>query len=370
MRFGSMYDAGDEAVRENIVTFAATKLLNVHPQKVEELSDHHILACLSQRLPLKFHSASFISQARELKQVQDHMRVCLPFDADFESITTACSSEPLLSEAAYSIMAQPSFNAPKAFKSVLDGFSMKKGERGEFLVMLLFTIARDKVAGPPDERGIPTNSRLIDVGTFLTGGLFRNLSVSKELLADFPHAKMHFNHYIEAHENGVITAESLLLYSTRGAGLLCPVQYGITGVNPFLFHGTKLVYENLGLILWQSMNSRVFTDKPQDRLFRAMDVYELNILEKGDAAIPRIKIVFALAAKKPSLHVRRRLPSSDYNAIVYEIWCAGISSETFNAVETSQETIWSALLEASYDRQTICEGWMNRCRGISGDISH
>jgi len=71
------------------------------------------------------------------------MGVCLKTDAAFESMITVSASEPLLSEAAYSIMAQPSFNVPKAMKSVLEGFSINKGDRGEFLVILI--VARDNI---------------------------------------------------------------------------------------------------------------------------------------------------------------------------------------------------------------------------------
>jgi hypothetical protein len=80
-------------------------------------------------------------------------------------MVTVSASEPLLSEAAYSVMAQPSFNVPKAMKSVLEGFSINKGDRGEFLIMLLFTIARDKAVGTPDKHGCP-GSRIMDVAPF------------------------------------------------------------------------------------------------------------------------------------------------------------------------------------------------------------
>jgi len=103
IRFGSLYDAGDKAVREDIITFATTKLLNAEPDKVEELTNDQRLACLSQRIPLEFNSTTYIAQANERKQVEGHMRVCLKIDAAFESMITVSASEPLLSEAAYTV---------------------------------------------------------------------------------------------------------------------------------------------------------------------------------------------------------------------------------------------------------------------------
>ena len=298
MRFGSLYDAGDKAVREGIITFAAAKLLNVNLGKVEELVDDQRLACLSQRIPLELNSTTRIAQANEMKQV--HMRVWLKIDATFESMVTVSASEPLLSEAAYSPMAQTSFNVSKAMKSVLDGFPIDQGDRGEFLIMLLFTVARDKTVGPPTEHGLPAGSRIVDVAPFLAERLFQNTFELQELLMDFRGGKMHFNHYIKVHEYVVIEAESLLLLFSRGAGILCAdTQFPIDGINPFLCNGPKLDLGNLGLILWQGKSDSAFTATYWPTLFAAMDVYELGILKEGDTAVPLIKIVFTLAARTP-----------------------------------------------------------------------
>jgi hypothetical protein len=233
-------------------------------------------------------------------------------------------------------------------KSVLEGFSINKGDRGEFLVMLLLINARDKVVGPPVERGLSAGSRIIDVTSFLYGGLFQRLPSLQALHEDFPDSKMHFNHYVKVHEYAAIDAESLLLLSSRGAGILCANgQYAIDGINPFLFHNTTLDLGNLGLMLWQSKNDAAFTATPQPSVFEAMDVYNLKILKAGKAAVPLIKIVFALAAKTSSLTVVRHPPSVNYNAVLYEIWCAGISPDIFNVVEPSQANTWAALLQAS-----------------------
>jgi hypothetical protein len=253
-------------------------------------------------------------------------------------------------------MARSSFNVPKAMKSVLEGFSIDKGDRGEFLTMLLFTIARDTTVGPPTERGSPT-SRIVAVAPFLGKNLFKHNSMFQELHTDFPTGKMHFNHYVKVHEYAVIDAQSLLLLSSRGAAILCANnQTAIDGINCFLCKGPKLVRENLGLILWQSKNDSAFTDTPVPMRFAAMDVYKLNILKEGEAAVPLVKIVFALAARTPSLTVVRHPPSTEYNAVVYDIWCSGISPSIFSAMEPSQASLWAALLQASYGWKTIYTG--------------
>lgn len=118
-----------------------------------------------------------------------------------------------------------------------------------------------------------------------------------------------------------------------------------------------LSYENLSLILWQSKNDTTFMEKPQQELFDAMDVYKLKILREGDAAMPLIKIVFALAATKPSCTVNQVAASPRrYNTIVCEVWCAGIMSNKLKAVELLQEPLWHALLQASHGWKTMFKG--------------
>jgi hypothetical protein len=107
------------------------------------------------------------------------------------------SSEPLLSEAA--CVARESFDPLISFKSVLKGFAVHKGDRGEFLALLLLTLARDQAVGPPDKKRHPKR-QLFDFASFVYGHLFNeSLSASalKKLPQDFPKALMHFNHSVK-----------------------------------------------------------------------------------------------------------------------------------------------------------------------------
>ena len=360
-RFGTRYIAGGCDTKDEIIRFAAGKLLNAD-YTIEELSNDQILACLSQRLPIEFQSTNYAAQASERKQVEGHMRVCLKVDAAFETMTTTSSSEPLLSEAAYFIMQKSSFNAVKALKSVMESFAISKGDRGEFLVLLLFTLARDVAVGLPDEFGRPFDeNRWFGLSDFLCDQVFPVPDVSSDLMnkesidairnlgKDFPHAQLHFNHFVKVHEQKAIDITSLLLLLGRGAGVLCANnQRSIDSVIPFLQDGTALSRQNGGFILVQMKNDTKFSNVPQDELFTVMDPYKLGILEPGDDAVPLIKIVFALAAKTPYLNVVRHGPTQDYDAVVSEIWCAGVSPDILGPVQGPDVGIWDALLQASY----------------------
>jgi hypothetical protein len=133
---------------------AAEKLLNAKPI-MQEFTHDQALACLCQRLPIEFNPTKYAFHTTERKQVEGHMQVYLKIDAAFKSMTTVSASEPLLSEAAYCIMARENFDPVKSFKSVLEGFAVHKGGHDEYFALLLLILARDKAVGPPDTSGRP-----------------------------------------------------------------------------------------------------------------------------------------------------------------------------------------------------------------------
>lgn len=358
-RFATRYLRGGKNIKLEIIQFAAGKLLNAE-FTIKSLSNDQMLACLSQRFPIEFKSTNYITQASERKQVEGHMRVCLKVDAAFETMTTTTSSEPLLSEAAYFIMQKSSFNAVEALKSVMEGFAISKGDRGEFIVLLLLTLARDAAVGPADEFGRPFD-RCFGLSDFLCEYIFQasnipqnltneeSIDALKNLGKDFPDARLHFSHFIKVQEQKAIDIASLLLLLGRGAGVLCANnQRGVDGILAFLKNGITLMRRNGGAILIQAKNDVKYSHVPQHKLFTDMDPYDIGMLGTGDCAVPLIKIVFALAAKKPYLNVVRHEATEDYNAITYDIWCAGISPDILGPVREQDAGLWDALLQASY----------------------
>ena len=238
-----------------------------------------------------------------MKQVEGHLRICLKADATLDSMETVSPSEPLLSEAAYVIMSRKSFKPLEAFKSILEGFAIHQGDRGEFLALLLLTLARDQAVGLPDKQGHP-KCRFFRLSSFLNGNLFSTASADltpktrkalNMLEQDFPNATMHCNHFIKLHDFKSVNMESLLLLMTRGAGVMCAnSQASIDAANIFLLSGTKFHTTNAGTIAYQMKNNEDYTHKPKPKLFASMNPYDLNILEPEDDAIPLIRIILPL----------------------------------------------------------------------------
>jgi hypothetical protein len=326
-RCGARFDFSSSEIKDAIIQFGAMKLLGGVPFTHQSLNNHQTLACLAQRLPIEFHSTTYFEQSQEMEQIEGHLHVCLKINAGFESMQTVSPSKPLFSEAAYWIMHDEAFDAVRASKMVLGGFAIHKGDRGELLVMLLLTLARDSAVGPPDRLGKPKQQWMSVMSFFEflfhaspSGHATNHLSIfnakgyvvaseegvssyDKAFHTQFADSKFYFNHWIKVHQFGLLNVKYLLSLYCRGAAIQCAnSQHGIDGLMPFLWRGTKLSRDNLGVCMWQAKNDPSFTDQPNTSLFEAMDPFTVKIF--GDDSGPDIlviRIVFVPAADRPSV---------------------------------------------------------------------
>ncbi|KAI9571147.1 hypothetical protein HD554DRAFT_2078917 [Boletus coccyginus] len=262
--------------REDIIRFAAHKLLGGTKYVMQDLTDAEKLACLAQRVPIEFLSTLYLSQIsdKEKEQVNSHMRVVLSIGG-LEAMVTTSPSEPVLSEAAYYIMTTSgNLNHAQALQKILDGLLVNKGELGELIVALLFTIARDKAVGPADRTygSPPTGQRWCSL-TGLLGSLFRTPDIASEnhvnvntsggwsftrpcvkplkapLANKFKNSKVYFTHFIKVHQKAIVKVDYLVRLMARGAAILCANgQRSMDGIIPFLFDGDKICQEKIGVI--------------------------------------------------------------------------------------------------------------------------
>ncbi len=336
------------------------------PQDCSGLNKNQRLACLSQRMPIEFFSITDAAQSAEDEQVTSHMRVCLKVLAGFQGMITTSPSEPILSEAASEIMSSEGFDAPRALQEVMSGFSIHKGDRGEFIVMLLLTLARDNA--------VKSSSRVIPVTGFLES-LFRdninvlssrpsvqpkNQTQAPRLREALANAKLHFNHFIKVHQHSVIRRKYLAALISRGAAILCGnCQPGVDGVIPFVFEGDHLEADKIGVILWQSKLDKSYTNDPDYSLFDKMDPIRLKIFD-GEESIPVIRIVFALAARTSSVQVLPENKERTSSCIAYDIWCSGASSDLAPVKQGAMDT-WTSLVGES-------EGWRDIYKGETVEL--
>jgi hypothetical protein len=97
------------------------------------------------------------------------------------------------------------------------------------------------------------------------------------------------------------------------------IKQGLTPINVFLRDSPKLHQDNTGLILYQIKNDPSYSKNPQQKLFDVMDPYDLKMIEVDAPAVPLIKIVFALAARTPSLNVVHHSPTKAPLALMANI---------------------------------------------------
>ncbi|THH08631.1 hypothetical protein EW146_g8931 [Bondarzewia mesenterica] len=431
-----------QTVRKYIVNFAAQKLLNVAPDKVTALAEEQKMACLSHRLPIEMMSSTYTGMEQQKKQVEAHLRVALKIEDGFRTIQTVCPSEPILAEGAWTVMHRSDFDAPSAMQSILSGFSVNQGDRGELVALLLLILARDAAVAPKDEQSRSNaERRVFSVITFLEclfqlGGrgrmpprrssrhqtihrndifearpsLYKTEEEANRSLKDaFADAKMHFNHFIKVHDRKLLCPKYLLFFASRGIGVLCGnSQGGIDAFLPFTYRGSQLTLENMGVILWQFKNDGRYTSGVKEWVFDAMNPYELGLFhEEADAVVPVIRVVFALAGKIPCLKVRPRppplVPSPTFTAegsktkrnssrpgksrswsptkararamskgkgkakegdveeepqepkkfTAYDIWCSGLTSDTYAPITERSEKIWASILRTSQEWKKI-----------------
>ncbi|KAJ2927619.1 hypothetical protein H1R20_g9470, partial [Candolleomyces eurysporus] len=374
--WGTIFSSADSSAKEikdSIVKYGAMKLLGGKPiTNITHLEEEQKLACLSQRVPIEFNSTSYIAQSQEQQQVEGHMRICLKVDAGFESMVTTSPSEPLLSEAAYYTMCHFQMDCPAAFKGILSGFSVHKGDRGEMLVLLLLMMARDQAVGPSKSRpyaGFGCSCTVPDFLKALFGPKQEKILSAQGMVLTAKQCKQHreslgvtfkdttvyCTHWLKLHQPEIVSTYYLVRLFARGAAVLCGNNHpGIDGVMPYLYKGTTLTASNIGAILWQSKNDEKYGKNPQVDLFTSMDPHSTGLFDEP-TDVPVIRIVFALAAKEPSIEIVTTGESkSGKKFTTYDIWVAGLGPEIFGVV--TDESVWKALLDASHGWRDIYTG--------------
>ncbi|KAJ2927459.1 hypothetical protein H1R20_g9635, partial [Candolleomyces eurysporus] len=267
-------------------------------------------------------------------------------------------------------------DCPAAFKDILSGFSVHKGDRGEILVLLFQMMARDQAVSPSESRSYarfgcsctvpdflkalfePEQEKILPAqGMVLTAKGCTRYHESLEVT--FEDTTVYCTHWLKLHQHKIVSTRYLVRLFARGAAVLCGNNHpGIDGVMPYLYKSTTLAASNIGAILWQSKNDEKYGNNPQVDLFTSMDPYSTGLFDEP-TDVPVIRIVFALAAKEPSIEIVTTGESkSGKKFTTYDIWVAGLGPEIFGVM--TDKGVWEALLQASY-------GWRDMYKGVDAE---
>jgi len=343
--------------KENdILRFAKQKLLN-GKDFLEETDSSGSLACLAIRFGLEFNEDE---DSRDVcyKQVERHMRICLATTTGFNKMITCSASEPLLAEAAFRLISESTANPVKRLANHVNLYCIDRGRRGELVAALIVMQARD--ASLPDHLH---RRRWVLVTEFMKALL--PSQASQKLLASLPtrwrqgdgaksfslafnECSLWFNHIIKVDDSDVIKREFLWKYVTRGAMIVCKDnQQGVDIIVPVVSLPGNLSPRTVTAILIQVKNAKNYGLEPKEGLFNAMDPCGLGLL--SDHPLPIIRMVFALASPRAGVTFPSRPSREPHHPAAFtsfDIWCAGLSTETFRQIGDDLDS-YLALLDRS-----------------------
>jgi len=217
-----------------------------------------------------------------------------------------------------------------------------RGRRGELIAALILMQARDKAA---------VGKRWMSVCEFMEALL--PSSAYQELLCSHPNYYRHeegkqfdetfkdyrmwFNHVVKIEAADMISADSLWKFIMRGAMVVCKHnQFGVDIVLPACVAQQNLSRDTITAILIQVKNDTTYTNEIKPKLFNAMDPFLVGLFPEGRSPRPVIRVVFALASPKSAVvlsnNSRTREPHHPDGFTAFDIWCAGLSNDTFRHI--------------------------------------
>jgi hypothetical protein len=376
-RFGSRFDGLPEQERESgTLLFAMQKLLNGRSLLAGD--DHSgSLACLATRFALEFNEDPE-SRMLSCTQVERHMRLCLAATTGFERLVTCSASEPLLAEAAFEILRTSETSVVNHLANHSDLYCVDRERRGELVAALIIMQARD--ASLP--LAIPQR-KWVCVTEFMEALLppsaYANLLESHPTFCrnneDHPFStifqdyRLWFNHIIRVEDSQVIKADSLWKYVTRGAMVVCKNnQYAIDIILPVCRMHGNLSRQTITAIYIQVKNAKSYTLKIKNPLFDAMDPFTLGLHNDNPLGpLPIIRLVFALGSPRAGVSFRppcRTTNGDDFTT--FDIWCAGLSTETFRQIGDDLES-YRILLDRSLQPNDVFELKETKYKSLSND---
>ncbi|KAI0248394.1 hypothetical protein BJV78DRAFT_1354923 [Lactifluus subvellereus] len=269
---------------------------------------------------------------------------CVAATTGFETLVTVAGSEPLLAEAAHELIDRTKVNPVRHLANNSDLNCVDRGRRGELVAALLIMRARDESS---DTR------KWVSVIDFMKAPL---PAPRYEMLknAPPPHWRPGGSKRFEVSfktvtDGDMINIHSLWKFITRGAMIMCADnQRGVDIVLPICDPRKTLSRRNVTAILIQVKNDKAFQDRIDKTLFDGMDPFRIGLFSDGDFPLPVIRMVFALASHQPGVLFpavpERRNHDGRFTA--YDIWCAGLSPETFKDIG-GDLTSYQALLQRS-----------------------
>jgi hypothetical protein len=234
----------------NIIPLAEAKLNPKQDFFQDELAQ---FACLAIRIGLDFDASREVGRKTEIELVESYMRIVFAVPEHREYMRTGTPSEPILAEAAARLLNKESTPlnelAPNILKVAFQRGFLARGERGEMVARLLWTLAHDQVSrnNRKPDLDVVQFHKPIRVLDFLRA-LFHEGHWTKirdarpmgnedgpTLSEAFHDAYVQFSHFMDAVDHNIELKQVYRLL-LRGAALSCQRnQKSIDFLTPILF---------------------------------------------------------------------------------------------------------------------------------------
>ncbi|KAB5596242.1 G2/mitotic-specific cyclin cdc13 [Ceratobasidium theobromae] len=231
---------------ETVVKLAQSKLDPPNPMDLYEYQEHFAfnagpppkptevyLAAIGVRVGLTFDQSTTYSNNVESKLVEKYMRVAIVVPDHQEFMRTCAPSEPILAEAA-GYTCNLSKDAPRVLAAYFGEGILARGERGEVVGRLLWTIAHDRALGTVTSSGHhPTPIfhlpiKVLDLLKSLFAPQLHNKLLHAKPMGDvhgpdletaFANAYVSFSHFARAGDEEMLTGLNLCTALVRGMAL-------------------------------------------------------------------------------------------------------------------------------------------------------
>jgi hypothetical protein len=364
-RWASLFEWGSESVRRGMINYAKVKLScgNVNSEEAK-------IAALSIRVILDFDIAREIAKAFEDKLVERNMRVSFAVPNHRDFMLSGTPSEATLAEAAARILNEQeedlSVLAPDLLGQMLDRGLLARGERGEMIGRLFWTIAHDVVIHQRTlnqalHSGDPIYHRpilLLDWLKAMINPHWHSIVLGATPIADpegmtleeaFQGVSINFSHFTRAGDYDIIGPQFLWICLVRGMAYQCPdKQRSIDLIAP-THHGnldSPISPENSGFLFGQVKNSASSSEvlvnphiggTPLNLHPSLSLVHDLGLSQARVYPHPTLpaKQLRNPSARKENIHLRH-----------YQIHIEGCTHETYGVVPPEMNNLYKSILGA------------------------
>ena len=355
----------------DIIPLAKAKLTLKQHFPEDELAQ---FACLAIRIGLDFDASREVARKTEIELVESYMRIVFTVPDHHEYMRTGTPSEPILAEAAAQLLNRESILpldqlAPKVIDKGFQRGILARGERGEMVGRLLWTLAHDQVSRNNPKPGVVefhTPIRVLDFlhalfhkdywGEILNAKPMGNKD-GPALSEAFDNAYIQFSHFMDAVDDnvGLEQVHRLLL---RGAALSCQHnQKSIAFLTPVLFgspDSTTLRRSNTSVLQAQVKNRNV------------VDKFTLDpTLVQSDLNHPILSLVHELGTHDSSVKCTPPFTvANELHAHHYQIVSHGCSFKTFGVIPGIMDKTYPVLLGSNLLMDDFPRSDDNTCKTL------